>query len=215
MATLSGADLVKQLEWRYAVKKFDSKKKIIESDWQALQKALLLTASSIGLQPWKFLVVQDMSVRKKLTPASWNQSQVEDCSHFIVFTSLHKLDEAYVDRYLQRICEVRGVTPESLAGLKKMAMGNVNGVFKEELREWAARQAYTALGNLMTSAAVMGIDACPMEGFEPLKYDEILGLKNSDYSTSVACALGYRSATDTFANFKKVRFDPSDIFKLI
>ena len=212
MSIISGESLLQQLNWRYATKKFDSTKKISATDWAVLEQALILTASSYGLQPWKFIVVTDPALKAKLRPASWNQSQVEDCSHLVVFAAQQDITEADVDRFVARIAEVRGATIESLAGYKGFMMGDlVNGPRHAIIQEWAARQTYIAMGNLLTSAAVLGIDTCPFEGIEPAKYDDILGLKGSGYATVAACPLGYRAADDKYASAPKVRFEAKDV----
>jgi nitroreductase len=212
MSTISGASLLEQLQWRYATKKFDSTKRISTADWAVLEQALVLTASSYGLQPWKFIVVTDPALKAKLRPASWNQAQVEDCSHLVVFTSRQDLTEADADRFVVRTAEVRGTTVDSLAGYKGFIMGDlVNGPRHAVIADWAARQTYIALGNLLTSAALLGIDACPFEGLEPAKYDEILGLAGSGYGTVCACPLGFRAADDKYASAPKVRFAAKDV----
>lgn len=210
------SELIEKLNWRYAVKKFDNTKKISDSDWAALEQALLLTPSSYGLQPWKFLVVQNASLRKKLTPHSWNQTQVEDCSHYVVLAAKEKVDSAWVQKYISRIAEVRGVDESSLKGYHDMMLGDVvNGPRSQVAKEWASKQVYIALGNLMTAAAMLNIDACPMEGIDPAKYDEILDLNGSGYITLVSCALGYRSNQDRSASYKKVRFKTEDVVKYL
>ena len=206
--------LLKSLQWRYAVKKFDPRKKITPQEWETLEDALILSASSYGLQPWKFLIVQKPDIRKKLTPASWNQTQVEDSSHFIVFLVKDALDKAYIDQFIESISKTRGTPLEKLEGYRKMIVGDlIDGPRSKSIRDWAARQAYLALGNLMTSAAVLGIDSCPMEGIDPEKYDEILELKGSGYSTLVCLALGHRSDEDHHSKAKKVRFPKQDLIQ--
>lgn len=212
MSTITGESLLQQLTWRYATKKFDATRKIAAADWAVIEEALVLTPSSYGLQPWKFIVVTDPALKAKLRPASWNQSQVEDCSHLVVLTAKEDITEADVDRFVARIAEVRGVSVESLAGYKGYMMGDlVKGPRHAVIQEWAARQTYIALGNLMTSAALLGVDACPFEGIEPAKYDEILGLKGTAYTTISACPLGYRAADDKYASAPKVRFQAKDV----
>jgi nitroreductase len=212
MSIITGESLLQQLTWRYATKKFDSAKKIPATDWAVLEQALILTASSYGLQPWKFVVITDPALKTKLRGASWNQSQVEDCSHLVVFTSRQDISEADVDRFIARIAEVRGASVESLAGYKGYMVGDlVNGARRAVIKEWAARQAYIAMGNLLTSAAVLGIDTCPFEGIEPAKYDELLGLVGSGYATVAACPVGYRAADDKYASAPKVRFEAKDV----
>jgi nitroreductase len=212
VTTTTPTSLLDALQWRYATKKFDATKKISAVDWTALEQALILTPSSYGLQPWKFVVVTDPALKAKLRPASWNQSQIEDASHLVVFLAKEDITEADVDGFIARVAEVRGVTPESLSGYKGFMMGDlVNGARHAVIGEWAARQAYIALGNFMTSAALLGIDTCPIEGLEPAKYDEILGLKGTGYSTLAACPAGYRSADDKYASVPKVRFEAADL----
>ncbi len=209
---VSNDTLLAQLNWRYATKKFDPAKTISDSDWAALEQALILTPTSYGLQPYKFLILTDPALRARLVPASWGQTQPVDCSHYVVFAARAQNTEADVDRYIVRMAEVRGAAPEALAGFKKVLMGDVvDGPRGQVALEWAARQAYIALGNFMTSAALVGVDTCPMEGFEPAKYDEILGLPAQGVRAVVACAAGYRAADDKYAALPKVRFPASEL----
>jgi len=210
--SISAQQLLDAQNWRYAVKKFDPNRKINPKDWEALEKSLILSPSSYGLQPWKFWVIQDSEIRKKLTLASWNQKQVEDCSHYVVFTGKVKITEEDLNRLIEYTSQARGSDPKKMDGYKSVMMGDlVTGSRSKWISEWVARQCYIALGNLMTSAALMGIDTCPMEGMEPAKYDEILGLKDSDYKTLVACAVGYRSTEDRYAQAKKVRYPAKEM----
>lgn len=204
------------MQWRYATKVFDSTKKIPADIWEGLVRTLTLTPTSYGLQPYQFLVVQDVAKRAALLPHSWGQKQVVDCSHFIVFTARTEMKEADIDRFLKLASAVRGIPVESLAAYRGMMLGDVvNGPRGKTAHEWAARQSYIALGNLMTAAAVLGVDACPMEGIVPAEYDKILGLNDSGYKTVVALALGYRAAGDKYAALAKVRYEPSDLVKVI
>ncbi len=214
MTTLSGESLLQQLNWRYATKKFDTTRQISAGDWAVIEQALVLSPSSYGLQPWKFIVVTDPALKTKLRPATWNQAQVEDCSHYVILTAKQDLTEADVDAFVARIAKVRGVSPESLAGYKSYMVGDlVKGPRHAVIAEWAARQAYIALGNLLTSAAVLGVDACPFEGLEPDKYDEILGLAGTGFHTVCACPMGYRATDDKYASTPKVRFETADIIE--
>lgn len=213
---MNESELIKLQEWRCSVKKFDATKKIPAQSWAALEKSLILSPSSYGLQPWKFIVVTNEEVRKTLTPLSWGQTQVSDCSHFVVFAFRNKVDESFVQKYVDDICETRGLTAEKVDGYKKMMLGhiaNLNSAGPDAAKQWATKQVYIALGNFMTSAAALGIDTCPMEGIDPAKYDEVLGLKGTEYSTVVACATGYRHAEDVYAKLKKVRFPASELVK--
>lgn len=205
--------LVNALTWRYAVKKFDAARKISPGDWAALEQSLVLAPSSFGLQPWKFLIVTDPAVKAQLVPASWGQTQPADCSHFVVFTCRQGLDDAHVDRYLARMVEVRGpAAAGSAQAFGKVVKQSLDGARAGgRLDEWQTRQVYIALGQFMTAAAVIGIDTCPMEGIEPPKFDTILGLAGSGYTTVVACAAGYRSPDDKYATTPKVRFRTDEI----
>ena len=208
--------LLDALQWRYATKVFDATKKIPADVWGALEQSLVLTPTSYGLQPYHFLVVQDAAKRAALLPNSWGQKQVVDCSHFVVFTARTEMKEADVDRFVKRSAEVRSVPAESLAAYRGMMLGDVvNGPRGKIAHEWAARQCYIALGNLMTAAAVLGVDACPMEGINPPEYDKILGLDGSGYKTVVALALGYRAASDKYASLAKIRYETSELVKVV
>lgn len=214
MQPIPPAQLLAALNWRYATKSFDAARRIPGEVWSMLEQALVLTPSSFGLQPYRFLVVQDPAMRAKLLPQSWGQKQVVDASHFVVFAARTSMDEAAIDAFLQRTCDVRGVTRESLAGYRGMMTGMLlSDGFKQQVPHWAAHQAYIALGNLMTAAALVGVDACPMEGLVPVEYDKLLGLTGSGFGTVVACALGYRTASDKYATLPKVRFPAGDLVK--
>jgi nitroreductase len=212
MNTIKNEQLINQLNWRYATKQFDPQRKISLENWTTLEEALVLSPSSAGLQPWKFIVVTDRATREKLLPASWGQRQIVDASHLVVFATKKNLGEADVESYINRIAEVRGVTLESLAPFRDMVVGGIIKSMDDSTRAaWAARQAYIALGNFLTSAALLGIDACPMEGFESEKYNEILGLDKRGFSAVVVATAGYRSTEDKYAALKKVRFPKEEV----
>jgi nitroreductase len=208
--------LLDALQWRYATKVFDATKKIPADLWSALEQALVLTPTSYGLQPYHFLVVQDAAKRAALLPHSWGQKQVVDCSHYIVFTARTEMKDADVTKLISRISAVRGVPAESMTPYWNMMISDVvNGPRGKHAHEWAARQAYIALGGLMTAAAVLGVDACPMEGLVPAEYDKILQLEGTGYKTVVALALGYRAAGDKYASLAKVRYETADLVKVV
>jgi len=210
--TISSQQLVDQLNWRYATKQFDPNRKINAQNWAAIEEALVLSPSSGGLQPWAFFVVTDSAVRQKLLPASYGQTQVVDASHLVVLAAKNNFGEGDVDAHLKRTADVRGIPIESLAQFRAMLVGGiVNSMDASARQAWAARQVTIALGGLLTSAALLGIDACPMEGFEPAKYNEILGLDKKGFHAVVVCTLGYRAATDKYAALPKVRFAKNDI----
>lgn len=200
------------MRWRYAVRWFDPARRIPDDQWHALEQALVLTPSSIGLQPWKFIVVTDQAMKDRLQPAAWNQKQVGTCSHFVVFAVRRDLDAAHVDRHIARMIEVQGVAPESLEKFRAMVVRNLDQARTEgRLDTWQEHQIYIALGNFMTAAAVLGIDTCPMEGFQPAKFDEILELTGTGYGSVVCCAAGYRAVEDKYAAKPKVRFPAEQV----
>ncbi len=210
MATLNANDIIEQLNWRYATKEFDSGKKIPAETMQALEQALVLTPSSFGLQPWKFIIVQDQAIKDQFPAVSWNQQQTKDCSHMVVLASKTGYKREDVGTFIERMAEVRGVAPESLSGYEEFAGGFVDMASEQGwIDTWTQKQVYIALGQLMFAAAALGVDACPMEGIDPKAYDQILGLEGSGYATVVACPLGYRTETDKYATAPKVRFEDS------
>ncbi len=204
--------LVDALNWRYATKKFDPARKIPPDAWHALEQSLVLASSSIGLQPWKFFVVTDPGMKGQLQAASFRQAQVGECSHFVVFCVRREIDADHVERHIARMVEVTGAAPESLAKFRAMTLGNLDRARTAgTLDTWQEHQIYIALGKFMASAAVLAIDTCPMEGIEPKKYDELLGLTGTKFATVVGCAAGFRLPDDKYASMKKVRFKPEDV----
>lgn len=210
MKPVSNETALRQLQWRYAAKKFDASKSISPEDWSTLEQSLILTPSSYGLQPWKFVVITDPAIKSQLPAISWGQKQVADASHVVVFAIRQKLSEEDIDRYLARIVEIRGGTLDALAGFRRMLTNTINPD-SMNLTHWASLQAYIALGQFMATAAMLGIDTCPMEGIEPAKYDTLLGLNDLGFQTVVACVAGYRSNDDKYASLAKVRFKPDDV----
>lgn len=211
---LTSQELLDALKWRYATKLFDAAAKIPDDLWSTLEEALVLSPSSYGLQPWKFLVITDKTIQEKLVPVSWKQRQVADCSHYVVFGAKMDVTAENVNAWVERMAEVRGVGIETLKGYRDwMIKDLIEGPRHEVIHEWAARQCYIALGNFMTCASLLGIDTCPMEGIEPGKYDEILELPQQGYKTVVACAAGYRSAQDKYASAAKVRYSKEMVMR--
>ncbi len=212
MSRVDNEVLFSQMNWRYACKKFDSTKKIRTEDWNILAETLRLSASSYGLQPWKFIVVQDPELRKQLLPLSWGQTPVTDASHFVVLTYKEKMDEAHIAKFIDQNAKTRGVDPTTLDGYKNMMIGDlVKGPRSEVINWWAQRQTYIAMGSFLTTAALMEIDSLPMEGLDPAGYDKVLGLEGSGYKTVAAIACGYRASDDKYQHAKKVRFDINDV----
>jgi nitroreductase len=204
------------LNWRYAVKKFDPSKKIRETDWQTLEESLRLAPSSYNLQPWKFIVVQNPELRKKLRAASRDQSGVEEASHFVVVTFMTKLDMAQIEKHIRRVVEVRGGSVADHAGFRKSAEDTLlKGRRSNALDQWAMRQSFLALGMILETAALLKIDTCPMEGIEPDEYDKILNLTSTGYQTIAGIALGYRHPDDKYQFMPKVRFIKEDVIKVL
>ena len=207
--------ILEQLNWRYAVKKFDSSKRVSDEDWNVLEQSLILAPSSYGLQPYKFIVVTDENLKRELTPAAYGQTQIADCSHLVVIAYKKALNDADVEHFVERIIEVRNVPGESLKEYEDTMKGSTRKAVDENYIEtWNSRQAYIALGFLLEAAALLRIDATPMEGFNATQVNEILGL--TDYSAVVLCAVGYRDAeNDWLVNLPKVRFPVEELIQRI
>jgi nitroreductase len=211
---ISVQDLLAAQRWRYATKRFDSSRSIPADHWQALEDCLVLSPSSYGLQPWKFLVIDDPALRQELRPHSWDQSQITDCSHLVVLLAQRTISAADADRFVASTAAARGQELASLDTYRQMIQVDlIDGPRAAEIERWASNQLYIALGNLMTSAALLGIDTCPIEGFSPAEYDRILALEGSPYRSRVVCACGYRSADDKYATLPKVRYPASELIE--
>ena len=209
------SNYIDDLNWRYAVKQFDASKKVSDEDLQKLIDAVQLSASSYGLQPYKILVVKDQAVKEKLKAAGYNQSQFSDATAVFVFAHQTDFDAELVDSYIElseRIKELETGTLEGYANLMKNALLNLP---QEAKAGWTSRQAYIALGNLLSAAAAHKIDACPMEGFEAATFDEILGLTEQNLHAVVVAAVGYRSAEDETQHAPKVRRPQEELFEII
>jgi nitroreductase len=208
--------LLDDLHWRYATKTFDSTRTIPADTWKQLEESLVLTPSSFGLQPWKFLVVTRPELKARLLPHSWGQKQVIECSHFVIFAAKTTLDTEYIDTFLADTAQKRGASVESMSGYRKLMIGDlVHGARSGVIAEWASRQAYIALGQFMLACALLRVDACPMEGFVPAEFDKILGLTAKGLTASVCCAAGFRAESDKYAHMAKIRFPAEKIVEYI
>ncbi len=199
------------LQWRYATKKFDAKKEISKETLSELLEVLRLSPSSFGLQPWKFVVVKDAALRQELRKNAWNQPQITDASHVIVLCAKTSMDAVYIKEFVSRSAKSNGIAVEALKDYQDMMLGFVKNQTPEQTAAWMSRQVYIALGLLLGECARRQIDACPMEGFDGQKFDEILKLKDQGFHATVLCAVGYRAADDTYASHAKVRFDESEV----
>jgi nitroreductase len=211
MPTETQTDPVKSLEWRYATKKFDPAKKIDAQTWSKIEQALVLSPSSFGLQPWKFVVITDDKIKQQLQPISYNQKQPVDCSHLVVLARKSTIDADYVEKYMDLTAKIKQVPVEALDVIKCMQLNFVRSTPPEQLNIWQTNQVYIALGILLSAAAALGVDSCPMEGLDKEAYDKLLGLPEKGCYAVVMCALGYRAADDKYADLAKVRFPESEL----
>lgn len=198
--------------WRYATKKFDVAKKISASDLELLKEAIQLSTSSYGLQPYKVFIVENPALRAQLLPASWGQSQIVDASHLLVFANVIDLGQNVIDDYFVNLIETRGVPAESVQGYKDFMSSSVTSLTEDARNTWTSKQTYLALGNLLNAAAELKIDVCPMEGFVPAQYNEILGLDKLNLNASLVATVGYRSEDDATQDYKKVRKSKENLF---
>lgn len=204
--SMTPSELLDSLNYRYATKQFERARTIPDEVWQVLEQSLVLSPSSFGLQPWRFLVIDSPDLRERLRKHSWNQSQITDAARLVVFTTRTDLTEPDVDRFMNHLAVVQGREPATLEGYRNIVVSFAAAMNREARHAWNARQTYIALGQFMTAAAVLGIDTCPIEGFDPVGYNEELDLIDSGYSVSVVCAVGYRSPEDKYAATPKARF---------
>ena len=196
---------IKALKWRYATKRFDPDRLLPEDKIHKLKQAFNLTATSYGLQPLKLIVVQNKELQEKLRAASFRQLQVSSASHVLVICIEKEIGKHFIENYFDHVRNIRN-TPEDI--LKPHRLSLVEDFEKrpvEDIRTWATHQAYLVLGALLTVCAVEEIDSCPMEGFEPEKYDELLKLEELNLKSVLVLPVGYRATEDFFAGFKKVR----------
>jgi nitroreductase / dihydropteridine reductase len=197
--------LIDALNWRYAAKRMNGQKVPAEK-LDAILEATRLSASSMGLQPYTLLVIENEEIKKQIQPVAYNQPQITEASHLLVFAAWENVTEQHVEDYINNIAATRGVTLESLEGFKASLMNIVHGRTPGQKHEWAARQAYIAFGTAITAAALEAVDATPMEGFNPAGVDQILGLKEKGLRSVTILALGYRDTDkDYLVDAKKVR----------
>lgn len=204
-------NIIEAMNWRYATNNFDKSKKLTEEQLSKLLEAIILTPSSFGLQPWKFILVNNPEVRVKLQEAGYGQSKISESSHLIVFAVEKNIDDALVDKYIKSVSDVRSLPVEALNGYADAIKGAISHKTPEQRVEWATRQVYIALGVLITAGAILGIDVAPIEGFNPKKFDEILGLDKLGLESKVVAAIGYRLESDPSLRNKKVRFPKEEV----
>ncbi|MGB7394146.1 MAG: NAD(P)H-dependent oxidoreductase [Pricia sp.] len=203
-------DTIKNLQWRYAVKKFDVERRLPEKSIDGLKQAFNLTATSYGLQPITLLVLRNKALQKKLVAHSFDQPQVAQASHVLVICIQDAIGKDYISNYFKQVKKIRGTSDSILNPFKDALVEDFSKKDVEEIRQWAKNQAYLALGNLLTICAVEKIDSCPMEGFDPAGYDDVLQLENKGLTSVLVLPVGYRAEDDMFSEFKKVRKDLKD-----
>lgn len=208
-------DYTTALEKRYSVKKFDTDKKITTEILKKILNAGRLSASSLGLQPYKIFVVESEEMKQKLIRAFHNPSQISTCSHLIVLVSKKNIESQYIDGYFKHITEVRQIPLESLNAFRKNIEHHIEEKDQELLIQWNEKQAYIVLSNLMFAAALENVDTCPMEGFLQEKIEEILQIDTQKERVSVTLTLGYRAEDDPFQHMKKVRKPDEKLFKFL
>jgi nitroreductase len=206
---------IENLHWRYATKKFNPEKQVSKVDLETLLEAIRLSASSYGLQPYEVMVIGDPEVRAKLKPAAFGQPQITDASYLLVFAFNTKVDEHYLEEFIKNNSETRNKPVEDFQDLKEMIQNSVLTFTEEAKHNWASRQVYIALGNLLSAAADLKIDVCPMEGFNSAEFDELLDLKSKNLKSVTLATVGYRSETDQLKGAIKVRKSKDELFTRI
>ena len=208
---MSITEYLKQLNWRYATKKFDTTKKLTSEQIQFVKDVLRLSPSSTGIQPWKFIIVTDPTLRQQLREKAWGQPQITDASLLVVMCRRTEVDEGHIEKVIASTASARQQTHESLKGYSEMMLGVLKMKTPVELIEWASDQVYIALGMLVAACAAVEIDACPMEGFDRAAWDEILQLKEDGCTSYAVCAVGFRATDDTYAKLPKARLPEVEI----
>ncbi len=203
--------IIDKLKWRYATKKFDANKMVSPKKINTLKEAFNLTATSYGLQPLKLVIVSDKAMQEKLVAHSMNQEQVKDASHVLIICIEKTVDTPHIQRYFEQVKAIRGTNDEILNPFKEYLIQSFSEKTEDEINTWMIKQAYIALGNLLTVCAVEEIDSCPMEGFLPQEYDKQLGLDKMGLQSVLVLPVGYRAEDDFFAGLKKVRRGVDDV----
>lgn len=206
------SNFIKHQNWRYATKKFDATKKISEHDLEILKEAIRLSSSSYGLQPYKVIIVENPELRAQIQPAAWGQAQIVDASHLFIFANMTNLGDRDIDNYIANIAETRGIPTENISGYGEFMKSKITSLPEDAKNNWTSKQTYLALGNLLNAAAELQIDATPMEGFEPEKVNEILGLTKLGLNASLIATVGYRHEEDATQHNVKVRKSKQELF---
>lgn len=206
------SNFITNQKWRYATKKFDASKKISNEDFETLKEAIQLSTSSYGLQPYKIFIIENPEIRAQIQPAAWGQTQIVDASYLLVFANITNFGETEIDNYINLMSETRGISVESVKGYADFMKMKITGLPEEQRNIWTSKQTYLALANLMNAAAELKIDVTPMEGFEPEKVNEILGLPAKGLNASLLATIGYRHEDDATQHYAKVRKPIHELF---
>lgn len=206
---------IDNLKWRYATKKFNSSKKISHENLEQLKEAIQLSVSAYGLQLYKVLIIENEALKEQLKWASYGQEQLTQASHVVVFCNYTSVEHSHVDDFINRTAKAQRVNLDSLMGYSSHIKGAISNMTATQSFNWTSRQTYLALGNLLNACAELKIDSCPMEGFEPEKYNDILGLTNKGLNAAVIATIGYRSKEDHAQNRPKVRKPLNELFEVL
>ena len=206
------SNFIKNANWRYATKKFDTTKKVSKEDLETLKEAIRLSASSFGLQPYRVLIIENPELRAKLQPAAWGQSQIVNASQLIVFANITNFGETEIDVSIANTTKTRGLPADALKGYGDFMKSKIVALPEDVRNTWASKQTYLALGNLMNAASELKIDVTPMEGFEPAQVNEILGLGKLGLNATLLATIGYRHEEDATQHYAKVRKSNEELF---
>lgn len=208
-------EYLKALQWRYACKKFDPSYKIAPSVWHAIEETFRLSPSSLGLEPWHFILVESADIRERLCEASFGQTQVRDASHYVVLCGRRNIDEQDLLAHIECIREARHTSAEEDAA--HLAKYRGYSVFWQNGRAdaYIESQIHLCAGFVANGAAQLGVDTCILGGIEPSRYDAILGLETSRYRSMLGMAFGRRSPEDGYARAAKARFPMAKVFSRV
>lgn len=207
--------IIEDLNWRYATKKFDTEQKVSDENLEIIKKSLQLVPTSFGLQALKYLIIEDAATREKLLPLAYNQQQIVDASHLIVICSYKSGFNELVDSYIENTAKTRELEIESLTGFGGYMKSSIEKMSAEQIEIWSSKQAYIALGQVLSTLATLKIDATPMEGFSALDFDKALNLEAQNLTSNVIIPIGYRHNEDQNQHLKKVRRTEDELFELI
>ncbi|MBC8770408.1 NAD(P)H-dependent oxidoreductase [Arenibacter sp. BSSL-BM3] len=206
-------NLIDHLNWRYATKIFDPKRKVSKQNLELIKEAIRLSVSSYGLQMYKVLIIENDEIRAALRKASWNQSQITDASQLFVFCNYTLDYDRHVDDYVERNITAQGNSSDGIKQYGESIKTSIAKMSAEERKNWSEKQTYLALNNLLIACAELKIDACPMEGFDNQAYNQILGLDERGLNAAVIAPVGYRSTSDKSQNRLKIRKTKDQFFQ--